>query len=319
MRRLLSLHLYRCLYYETMKPWERKLYDWGLLGYIACDVIGAHQEESFGIRQNHRFYLNDWDKLIRRHFAAHQFELFVPERGWGESAMKRLAIRLDPYRSVWRAARLLGGTVAAICRKAGKAVIPEFDPDGFERHLRCPDCGGDLSRGQNDSLSCGSCGFAAPNDGSVYNLLPSTERNQLYPGERPDVIDFCLPGHDKQLRRGWYGVEGVFGAKYRWMGSCASAVLERVDPGPQRLRIRGHAPEQAFRSGKPVQIGLQINGSMLRQWTLDRSGLFVLEADVPELPVYQVDMLASPEWSAPNDERSLTVHISMLRLVPVEE
>ena len=34
LRRLLSLRLYRVPYYDTMKPWERKLYDWGLLGYL---------------------------------------------------------------------------------------------------------------------------------------------------------------------------------------------------------------------------------------------------------------------------------------------
>ena len=74
MRRLLSMRLYRCPYYETMKPWERKLFDWGLLGYLVRDVIGAEQEESFGIRQNHRMYLNDWDALIGRHFVAREFD-----------------------------------------------------------------------------------------------------------------------------------------------------------------------------------------------------------------------------------------------------
>ena len=39
LRRKLSLRLYRCPYWETMKPWERKLYDWGLLGYLVQDVI----------------------------------------------------------------------------------------------------------------------------------------------------------------------------------------------------------------------------------------------------------------------------------------
>src|SRR5438876_4895147 len=53
LRRLLSLRLYRCPYYNLMKPWERKAYQWGLLGYLVRDVIGAEQEESFGIRQNH--------------------------------------------------------------------------------------------------------------------------------------------------------------------------------------------------------------------------------------------------------------------------
>ncbi len=58
LRRLLSLRIYRAPYQDRMKPWERKLFDWGLLGYLARDVIGAEQEESFGIRQNHKMYLS---------------------------------------------------------------------------------------------------------------------------------------------------------------------------------------------------------------------------------------------------------------------
>ena len=108
LKRLLSLRLYRCPYYETMKPWERRLYDWGLLGYLVRDVIGAHQEESFGIRQNHTMGLKDWHALVEKYFVAHEYEVFVPERGWGERIMKRAAIRLDPNRSEWRAARLAG-------------------------------------------------------------------------------------------------------------------------------------------------------------------------------------------------------------------
>src|SRR5438874_3750343 len=41
MLRLLSLRLYRCPYYNLMNRWERKLFDWGLLGYLVKDVIGA--------------------------------------------------------------------------------------------------------------------------------------------------------------------------------------------------------------------------------------------------------------------------------------
>ena len=47
LRRKLSLRLYRCAYYNTMKPWERKLYDWGLLGYLVRDVIGALRSYCF--------------------------------------------------------------------------------------------------------------------------------------------------------------------------------------------------------------------------------------------------------------------------------
>src|SRR5262249_10747751 len=113
LRRKLSLRLYRCPYYDTMKPWERTLYDWGLLGYLVRDVIGAHQEESFGIRQNHTMGLAGWHALAVKYFAAQEYEVFVPERGWGERVVKRSAP------SEWTAARLLGGTLAAVLKKGG--------------------------------------------------------------------------------------------------------------------------------------------------------------------------------------------------------
>jgi SAM-dependent methyltransferase len=316
MRRLLSLRFYRCPYWESMKPWERRLYRWGLLGYLVQDVIGAHQEESFGIRQNHRFYLNDWDALVRRHFVAQEYDLFVPERGWGERWMKRLAVRLDPYRSTWRAGRLIGGTLAAVCRKAGTADSPA-SVDRFETLLRCPDCHAALRRTEADVLCCSECGYEAPNQGSVYNLLPSAERSELYPGDREDVIDFSLPRHERHLMAGWHDVEGTFGNKYRWIGGRASAVLSRVGPGPLRLRIRGFAPEAVFAQGQPV-VQVTVNGERAGQWSLDRVGLFVLEADVPDAQEYRVEVTAGPEWRAPGDQRLLTVNLSMLRLVPRE-
>src|SRR5262249_37682268 len=116
--RKLSLRLYRCPYYDTMKPWERKLYDWGLLGYLVRDVIGAHQEESFGIRQNRTMGLSEWQSLIGKFFAERELDLFVPEGGWGERVVKNAA------GSQWRAARWLGGTLAAVCKKPGPALKP---------------------------------------------------------------------------------------------------------------------------------------------------------------------------------------------------
>jgi ubiquinone/menaquinone biosynthesis C-methylase UbiE len=319
MRRLLSLRFYRCPYYETMKPWERKLFDWGLLGYVVRDVIGAEQEESFGIRQNHRMYLNDWDALIGRHFVAREFDLFVPERGWGERWMKKLGIALDPYRSTWRAARLLGGTLAAVCRKGGEAVLPSFSADTFERALACPDCRSALHRDAGDTLTCEQCGYSAANEGGVYNVLSSAEKKELYPGDRDDVIDFSLPGHELKLLDGWYGLEGVFGNKYRWIGRHASAILKRAGKGPQKLRVRGHAPEHPFREGRPVVIQASANGSQVGEWTLDRNGLFIVEASLPEADEYRIDINASPEWKGENDERALTVTLSMLRLVPQDD
>jgi len=313
LKRRLSLRLYRCPYYNTMKPWERKLYDWGLLGYLVRDVIGAHQEESFGIRQNHTMGLSDWRRLIQKHFVDAEYEMFVPERGWGERAVKRTAMRLDPYRSEWRAAHLLGGTLAAVCRKGGEATRVAFDESDFQAQLRCPDCHACLTRDSVDTLHCVRCGYQAANEGGVYNLLPSGDRAELYPGDRPDVIDFCLPSHVEQLIGDWYELEGVFGNKYRWIGEHAAARLVRVKPGRQRLRIRGHASE-----GHPVQLSASANGRKVGDWKLDRPGLFLVEADLPDSEEYKIDIQAGPAWTVPTDDRIFTVNISMIRLVPPE-
>jgi hypothetical protein len=315
-RRLLSVRLYRCPYWESMKPWERQLYRWGLLGYLVQDVIGAHQEESFGIRQNHRMYLNDWNALVARHFADREFDLFVPERGWGERWVKRLAVRLDPYRSTWRAARLLGGTLAAVCRKAGDPA-DAVSMERFETLLRCPDCHADVLRTEQDVLRCSRCSYEARNEGMVYNLLPSSDRSELYPGDRDDLLDFSLAGHERHLGEGWHALEGTFGNKYRWITRRATLRLTRVSSGPQRLRIRGFAPESIFAHGQPA-VEVHVNGQRAGAWTLDRVGLFVLEADVPDAPEYRIEVMAAPEWQPPGDQRVLTVNLSLIRLVPAE-
>ena len=307
LKRKLTLSLYRCPYYDTMKPWERRLNDWGLLGYLVRDVIGAHQEESFGIRQNHTMGLKQWHELIHAHFESAEFEMFVPQRGWGERIVKSASM------SEWRAGRLLGGTLAAICRKAGRSERVAFDESEFQKLLRCPDCHSPVQRGAEDTLVCTRCSYRAPNEGAVYNLLPSSDRAELYPGDREDVIDFCLPSHVDRLLEGWYDLEGVFGNKYRWIGEHAAARLVRVKPGPQRLRIRGHASE-----GHPVELAASANGREVGRWKLERSGLFIVEADLPESDEYHIDVHAGPAWSVPTDDRVFTVNLSMIRLVPPE-
>jgi ubiquinone/menaquinone biosynthesis C-methylase UbiE len=308
--RKLSLRLYRTPYYETMKPWERKLFDWGLLGYLVRDVIGAHQEESFGIRQNHTMGLKDWHKLIRKHFVDHRYEIFVPERGWGERVVKRLAVRLDPHRSVWRAARLLGGTLAAVCKKEGSSPATSFRR--VEDYVQCPDCRAALRRMRDETLHCTGCLYQSPFEQGVYNLLPSEEKAELYPGDREDIADFSRPSHEKHLIGDWYPLEGVFGNRYRWIGEKAEARLTRVKDGPQRLRIRGFAIEQNV----PVHIQVRVNGKNAGGRTQDRPGLFVIEADVPDAPDYHIEIFAGPLWNPPADSRALTVNLSMIRLVP---
>jgi len=314
LRRALTLSLYRCPYYDTMKPWERKLHDWGLLGYLVRDVIGAEQEESFGIRQNHSMNARQWHDLIRKHFADQRYDIFVRATGWGERSMKRLAVMLDPYRSEWRAARLLGGTLAAFCRKAGGPAQQAAAPGRLEDCLQCPDCAGALQRDEAGTLRC-DCGFEAAEEGGVYNLIRSEERKELYPGRRDDIIDFSLPGHETQLLEGWEELEGVYGNKYRWINEHAAARLVRVTAGPQRLRIRGHAQEGIFAQGQPVRLEAAANGRRVGRWTLERHGLFVLEADVPDAEEYRIDLYASPSWTAPPDTRRFTVTISMIRLI----
>lgn len=315
MRRALSLRLYRCPYVETMKPWEKKLHEWGLLGYLVRDVIGAHQEESFGIRQNHRMNLRHWHELVQKHFVAQEYEICVPERGWGERGMKRLAKALDPHGSDWRGARALGGTLAASCRKAGSSPPRPYDPTRFETLLRCPDCAGDLQRDSSDTLVCQSCTYSAPNEGGVYNLLNSADKRELYPGDRADAIDFSLPGHEVRLGEGWHPLEGVFGNRYRWIGASATATLDNVRGGPQRLRIRGFAPE---RPEQFFRVAMRVNTQDLGEWKLDRSGLFVIEQEVPDVSRYEIEIAVSPLWQPEGDARQLTVNLSMIRLVPAD-
>ena len=255
--------------------------DWERSNAFYRDVIGAEQEESFGIRQNHQMYLGDWRRLMSRHFADHRCELVVPERGWGERIVKWAA-------GDWRAAKLLGGVLTGMCRKAGSAPATAALP-AFEILLRCPDCHRDLLL-DGDTLGC-ACGYRAPLQGGVYNLLPAKLRAELYPGDRDDAIDCALPGHEARLRGGWHDLEGEFGNHYRWIGPRASAVLRRTTPCSQRLRIRGFAHAAQFEKGQPV-VEVTANGAPAVRRQLDRVGLFVIECDLPDAPEYLIEINA---------------------------
>ncbi len=183
--------------------------------------------------------------------------------------------------------------------------------ENFETFLRCPDCRASLNRNSGDDLRCSSCGYRAVNQDQVYNLLPSAERGELYPGRRDDIIDFSVPGHETHLLGEWYELEGIHGNKYRWIGAHAEARLGRVKPGPQRLRIRGHASPPVV----PGEVRAIVNGAPAGSWKLERPGVFILETDLPEAPEYKIEILASPTWTDPNDDRTFTVNLSMIRLV----
>ncbi|MCS6952294.1 MAG: class I SAM-dependent methyltransferase [Bryobacterales bacterium] len=314
-RRLLSLQLYRCPYPEWMMPWERKLYAWGLLPYLVRDVIGAAQEESFGIRQNHSMTLKRWHRLLEKHFPSRRYEIFLNEQGAFDGLVRHLAVRLDRHHSIWLAARLLGGTLAAVCRKEGQPPPSWADPrENLARYLRCPDCTGSLSLNGDGSLCC-ACGYTAPCQEGVYDLLPSADRTELYPGAREDILDFSRPGHENALLEGWGPVEGIGANCYRWIGARATARLIAARPGPCKLRLRGFVAPRAIELHRRMRVEIRANGHRAGRWTLRRPGLFVLEARLPAAPEYIVEILAEPVWTAPPDLRPLTVNIGLLRLL----
>lgn len=315
-RRRLSLRLYRCPYHSQMKPWEKFLFRQGLLGYLVKDVIGARQEDSFGIRQNHRMTLNGWDSLITRHFVDRRYEIVPADRGWGEHVVHLAARRMDRLNSDWLPAKLLGGTLTAFCRKAGQLPESLAPVSDVTRFLRCPDCSGRFEQNPSGRLHCPACGYNAALEEGVYNLLASADRAELYPGDRPDTIDFSIESHTAHLLGGWYEQEGSYGGKYRWMGPRASVWLTRVRTGPQRIRIRGHIHPMSFAEERTVRVEIFSNGQRVAQEALDRPGLFVLEADVEDAERYDVEIQIAPAFTAPPDVRPLTANISMIRLIP---
>ena len=315
-RRLLSLRLFRAPYYEAMKDWERSLWNWGLLGFIVKDVIGAGQEESFGIRQNHRNTLWDWDHLIHRHFGEREFELTVPERGWLESVIRRLGRRWDRFGSDWVPARLLGGTLAAFCRKNGQSGSVEKGLSPFHERLRCPDCHSAFNIGLDRALSCCQCGYKAEAEGDVYTLLPSRQRRQLYPGDDATIVDFSRPSHAASLGEGWYELEGAGGNCFRWMASRAALRLNDPQADKRRLRIRGFAHDGMLRQPDRARISVRVNGQCVYDRPLTRPGLTIVETGVVPAEHHHVEIHALPLWVPEGEDRTLTWNVSSVRLVP---
>jgi ubiquinone/menaquinone biosynthesis C-methylase UbiE len=317
-RRMLSLRLYRAPYWDSMKPWEKKLHQWGLLGYLTKDVIGAHQEESFGIRQNHSMTLWDWHHLIEEHFSEARYDIVVAERGWGETVVRKLGHRLDRHGSDWVPARLLGGVLAAVCRKGGKPR-PSVDDlrleDSFEGLLRCPDCGGAFRRDAADSLACECCPYHAPNEGGVYNLLRTADKKELYPGPRADVIDFSAGDCADRILDGFYEVEGIYGNKYRWIAGKAVFRLDTVEARAHTLRLRGHSSPRWLEQGQPARLEIRANGKPVSTTIFDRPGLFIVEARLDPAPSYTIEVVASPVYQEPPDDRWFSVNLSLLRLI----
>ncbi|MGJ5813936.1 methyltransferase domain-containing protein [Paludibaculum fermentans] len=309
-RRKLTMRVYRAPYPERMKPFEKRLYDSGLLDFMAMDVIGADQEESFGIRQNHRFGLREWSELLHKYFEECRFVTFPRQRGWANQ-MVQWMLRRMPGNAEARIADCLGATLAAFCRKPGR--LPAELP--LTEALACPDCGAPLPFQTTELMACPQCAYQAVNESNVYNLLSTSLKAELYPGNRADTLDFSKPGHEEGLVEGFYELEGDFGSKYRWIGARAVVKLVRMRAGAPLLRVQGYAPSVA-------KVELRANGQSIGQWKLDRPGLFILEAPLDEAPEYQVEILGSPVITEPNQKpgegRLLSVNLSLIKLLPRE-
>ena len=62
-----------------------------------------------------------------------------------------------------------------------------------------------------------------------------------------------------------------------------------------------------------------MNGQRSGEWTLERSGLFIVEANLLEADHYDIRITAGPVWQVPSDDRVFTVNLSMIRLVPQDD
>jgi hypothetical protein len=137
-RRLLSLRLYRCPYERQMKPWERKLNQWDCFGYLVKDVIGAHQEENFGIRQNHRMTLPAGTTWFTSISLDARYEITPADRGWGEHFVRIAARNLSRSRSEWHPARLLGVRWLRCAARMGRRQRSFSRPRGWRRTCGVP-------------------------------------------------------------------------------------------------------------------------------------------------------------------------------------
>ena len=215
----------------------------------------------------------NWQRLMERHFAAHQYQLFVPERGWAERWPKRALPDAT-------AAELLGGTIAAVCRKAGK----RRSRTGNRRPRRNDSCAARTATARSSRAGQVShpaaCAAAAPRR-TARGVQPAPLRPLPHAVPRQPRrygADFSQPGHEARLSGDWYEVEGVFGNKYRWMGPRAAVRLRRVEPRPPSVCASAASrTRRRFPRGEPVTIAVAVNGAATRFWKLDRPGLFILE------------------------------------------
>ena len=86
LRRPLTMRLYRAPYEAQMSPLERRLFQWGLLGYFAQDVMARGRRSGSGLSRI-RPRCAGMAAVAGRYFAETRFLLYVgPERVARQSA-----------------------------------------------------------------------------------------------------------------------------------------------------------------------------------------------------------------------------------------
>ena len=141
----------------------------------------------------------------------------------------------------------------------------------------------------NDTLECTVA--------AVFELRTKAESTICFPsGSGPSCIRaiarmssiFAWRATPQRLLDGWYEFEGVFGNKYRWIGKHAAGAIATGEP---RLRS-GCEFAGTLSEGHPVELSRESNGRTVGQWKLERSGLFIVEADLPDGDEYRIDIQA---------------------------
>ena len=298
-----------------MKPWERKLYDWGLLGYLVRDVIGAEQEESFGIRQNHsmnaapvaRSHPEAFRRLPLRLFrACHRSGRAVYEASGGKTRSLSFGV----------ARGAIAGRHAGRGLPQGRHAAERPRLASCETVSQCPDCCRQPDRGDDGTFRCRACGFQAPDEGGVYNLIRSgvSARNSTRAAAPTSSTSACPTTKSNCWK------DGAPGRSVRQQVPLDRRTCRRpLDAGGARGRhgcASGATPTRgSSRRANPCVWRRPPTASAWGAGRSNAADLFMLEADLPDAEEYRIDLYASPSWTAPPDNRQFTVTISMVRLV----
>jgi SAM-dependent methyltransferase len=176
-RRLLKLVLYRQkqkIYSDTVL--RRNQYVRLVESFISED---RSDEVEHGIVENDNISLTEWINAVS---VFDQCDVDLLSMNAFRSKLNR-ALGLSNIPNL-----LLGGTIAALCRKHSKSTT--HHPLDLNQLLGCPDCITPTENGSFDrpplanistAFRCYQCGFKYPCKDGVIFLLPKHELRQLYP------------------------------------------------------------------------------------------------------------------------------------------